>query len=222
MDLSSALAALRRSWILPVITVLAACAVAAVLHNNQKPSFETTATYLVAPSPTDPDIIENIKTLDATRSRTILTTLTEIMTSDTVITEAAAVAGVDPERYKVSAAALPEANGVTLRIVGPDPAATPALADAVAAASSVRFVVLYRIYEVSVLDPPLAPAEPAGRGLFELLALAATVGLVMGGSLALMRTPPGHRRRATVSRRIDAYGGNVTPLRERERIKRVG
>jgi len=55
-----------------------------------------------------------------------------------------------------------------------------------------------------------------------LLALAAVVGLVLGGALALVRTPPGHGRRRTVSSRIDAYGGNVTPLRDHDRIQRVG
>jgi uncharacterized protein involved in exopolysaccharide biosynthesis len=222
MDVTTALAALRRGWIFPLVGLLAAMAVTAAVQRNQAPSYETSGTYLVVPSPSDPNIIENIKTLDATRSRTILTTLTEIMTSDTVVSAAGAVAGVDPARYRVTAAALAEANGVTLRVTGPDPAATSAMANAVAAASAERFVALYRIYEVSVLDPPVSPAGPAGRGLFDLLALAGTLGLVVGGSLALMRATPRDRRRSTVSSRIEAYGGNVTPLRDHDRIQRVG
>lgn len=222
MDLSTALAALRRGWILVIVTVLAATGAAAIFHRNQPPVYEAIGTYLVVPSPTDPDIIENIKTLDSTRSRTILTTLTEIMMSDTVASEAGAVAGMDPTKYRIAASALAEANGVTLRVTGPDPMGASAMASAVAAASSDQFVALYRIYEVSALDPPVSPAAPAGRSLPELLALAAVVGVVLGGALALMRTPPGHRRPRTVSSRIDAYGGNVTPLRDHDRIKRVG
>ena len=222
MDLSTALAALRRGWIFPVVAMLAACGVAAAFHRNQAPSYEAAGTYLVVPSPSDPDIIENIKTMDSTRSRTILTTLTEIMTSDTVSAAAAAAVGVDPADYRVAAGALAEANGVTLRVTGPDAIATVAMANAVATSSAAQFVALYRIYEVSALDPPVSPAAPAGRGLSELLALAAVVGLILGGALALVRTPPGHGRRRTVSSRIDAYGGNVTPLRDHDRIQRVG
>lgn len=222
MDLRTALTALRRGWIFPVVGMLAAGTVTAGLQQTRQPSYATAGTYLVAPSPSDPDIIESIKTLDATRSRTLLTTLTEIMTSDTVVAEAAGIVAVDPEQYRVTAAALPEANGVTLRVTGPDAGSTSALAIAVATDAAQRFVALYRIYEVSVLDAPVSPAIPAGRGLIELLVLAGVVGLVVGGSLALLRTPDRGRRRPTVSRRIDAYGGNVTPLRDRDRIQRLG
>ena len=222
MDMNTALNALRRGWIFPFVGMLAAVAVTAGLQRTQDPSFTAAGTYLIVPSPSDPDIIENIKTLDATRSRTLLTTLTEIMTSDTVVGEAAAIVGIDPEQFKVTAAALPEANGVVLRVIGPEPVLTSALAEAVATAATQRFVALYRIYEVSVLDAPVSPAEPAGRGLIELLVLAAAVGLIAGGSLALLRNTDGPRSRSTVSRRIDAYGGNVTPLRDRDRIQRAG
>lgn len=221
MELSTAFASLRRGWPLLLAGLLAGVAVAAILHRTQDPVYASTGTYLVVPSSSDPDIVENVKTLDATRSRTILTTLTEIMTSDSVAAGAGASAGVDPARYEVTAAALPEANGVTLRVVGPDPVAVPTFATVLAGASAERFVALYRIYEVSVLDPPQSPADPAGKSLPDLLVLAGGAGFAAGAAAALVRGPD-RRRRPTMARRIDAYSGTVTPLRERDRIPRAG
>lgn len=223
MDLSTALAALRRGWAFVLVGILAAAAVATALHRTQAPTYASTGTYLVIPSATDPDIVENIKTLDSTRSRSLLTTLTEIMGSDTVYAAAAAAGGIDPTAaYTVVAAPLPEANGVTLQVTGPDPASAKVMADAIAVDAAQRFVDFYRIYAVSVLDPPIVPTAPSGPGLLALLILAGILGACAGGAAALLRNPDPSRRRSSVSRRIDAYAPNVTPLRDHDRFKRVG
>ena len=56
--------------------------------------------------------------------------------------------GWNPADYRAAAGVLAEANGVTLRVTGPDAIATAAMANAVAGSSAAQFVALYRIYEV--------------------------------------------------------------------------
>lgn len=222
MDLSFAFSSLRRGWIFLLIGLLAGVGTAVALDRIQKPTYAAEGTYLVVPSPSDPDIIENIKTLDSTRSRTILTTLTEIMQSESILAEAVAVIQLNDPAAKIAAAALPEANGVTLKAIASNPGDARLLAESIAALSANRFTDLYRIYEVTVLDAPATPTAPDGPGLFDLLAIGAVLGLGAGAGTALLRGPDRVGRRLTVSRRIDAYGTNVTPLAEHERYQRVG
>src|SRR3989304_1969517 len=97
MDLKAAVRSVLLGWYYPALGILIACGVAVFLHSREAPVYEADATYVVTPyaGPTESDTTESVKTLDATRSRSIMTTLTEIVISETARTEAAAVLGVE-------------------------------------------------------------------------------------------------------------------------------
>ena len=229
MDLKAAVRSLLLGWYYPALGVLVACGVAVFIHARETPVYDADATYVVTPyaGPTAGDTTESVKTLDATRSRTIMTTLTEIVVSDTARSDAATVLGLDPGAvggYTITAVVAPEANVIATTVRGPDPAMTVALSDAVGYAAIARFVDLYRIYDVVPLDTPVLPTMPSNRGLIELAIMASAFGILVGGGIALVRGLGfDDRRRTTMENRLEAYGGGtVTPLRERDRYQRVG
>lgn len=229
MDLKSTLRSLLLGWYYPVFAILIACGAAVFFHGRQLPVYEATATYVVTPytGPTEFDTTESVKTLDATRSRSVMTTLTEIIGSETSLSQAAATLGRDPATltaFTVEAIIAPEANVVETTVIGPDPALTVELSNALGSAATARFIDLYKIYDVVVLDPPVLPTAPSNRGLTELAIMASAFGLLIGGGIALLRglgLEP--RGRSTMETRLRVYGGGtVTPLRDRDRYKRAG
>ncbi|OFW63360.1 MAG: hypothetical protein A2135_01690 [Actinobacteria bacterium RBG_16_67_15] len=229
MDLKATVRSLLLGWYYPVLGILVACGAAVFLHARELPIYQTDATYVVTPytGPTEFDTTESVKTLDATRSRSIMTTLTEIIGSETSRSEAAAALGLDPaslDRYAVDAIVAPEANVVATTVSGPDPALTVDLSNAIGTAAIARFIDLYKIYDVVPLDPPVLPTVPSNRGLVALAVMASAFGLLVGGGIALIRGLGFEdRRRSTMQTRLDAYGGaTVTPLRGRDRYQRAG
>ena len=226
IDLKGALRSVLLGWYYPALGLLVALGVAAAIHTQSTPVYEAEATYIVFPySPNaTTDVTESVKTLDSTRSRSIMTTLTEIVESDAAAHDAAAALGIDPlllEEYAVRGVVLPEANVIATTVRGPDAALAVQLSSAIGDAAIARFVGLYRIYDASVLDGPTLPTSPSNRGLLELGGMAAILGLLVGGIVAVLRDPEPGRRRSTVHSRLGAYG-NVTPIKEHDRYKRVG
>lgn len=228
MDLKAAVRSLLLGWYYPALAILVASGVAGFLHSREVPMYEAGATYVVTPytGPTEGDTTESVKTLDATRSRSIMTTLTEIVSSDTARRDAATFLGLDPttlDAYAVTAVVAPEANVIATTVIGPDPDLTVAMSNAIGTAAITRFVGLYKIYDVVPLDPPVTPTSPSNRGLAELAIMASAFGVLVGGAIALIRGLGFEEHRPTMERRLDAYGGGtVTPLREHDRFKRVG
>jgi uncharacterized protein involved in exopolysaccharide biosynthesis len=226
MDLRGALRSIALGWYFPALGVLIALGAATFIHTQATPVYEARATYVVFPysAPDDVDVAESVKTLDSTRSRSIMTTLVEIVESHSVRTDAAAATGLDPatlEEYEVIGVVLPEANLIASTVRGPDPVVAVQFSEAVGEAAIARFVAFYRIYDAEVLDAAPLPTTPSNRGLIELGGMATILGLLVGSAFALLRDPEPGRRRSTMHGRLGAYG-NVTEIREHDRYQRVG
>lgn len=226
MTFKSTLLALRTGWQFLAIGLLVALAAAFALHRSAEPVYEASATYVVSPGlGVDAyDVAEGVKTLDSSRSRSIMTTLTEITMSDTVRDEAVAGLGLDPAvaaSYSVLSVVLPEANVIQTTVSGPDPDVAAALTARIGDVGGLRFVALYQIYDVVVLDPAAVPTTPSNPGLPTLIVLTSALGLAAGAAAALIRFAAGGERR-TVGSRLKAYDPTVTPIEEHSRFKRVG
>ena len=116
---------------------------------------------------------------------------------------------------------VPEANVIQTTVAGPDPEVAAALAAQVGDIGGVRFVALYQIYDVVVLDPPAVPTAPTNPGLPTLIVLTSVLGLAVGAGAAMLRFAWGGNRR-TVGSRLEAYDPTVTPIEEHSRFQRVG
>ncbi len=219
MDTTTAFRALRAYWYLVVIGALIAAGIAVYMNGSAPLRYEASGTYVVSPRANDTTgINDTIRTIDDARTRAIVGTYVEILSSTTVARDAAASLGLDPavlDNYEIRAVALPEANIAELTLTGPDPLLVPELVDAVGTIGGQRFVGLYGIYDTIALDAPAVPDEPINRSPLLVGLLGAAAGVLAGAALALAIGAPRERRRREVMVRIDAYGdpgASVTPL----------
>lgn len=227
MDLKTTLSALRNGWHLLLIGALMAAAAAITLDRTAAPFYEASASYVLSPrADIDPsDVAQGVSTIDSSRSRSIMTTLTEIVASDAVETEALATLGLDPglaDSYSVESIIVPEANVIETLVTGPDPEIVATLASTIGEIGGSRFVELYQIYDVRVLDAATTPSEPANPDLGQTLVIAVAIGLIVGTGAAVLRSAWLARPGSTMGSRLKAYSTKVTPIEKHDRFKRVG
>ncbi|HSG79787.1 MAG TPA: hypothetical protein VLD62_09425 [Acidimicrobiia bacterium] len=221
MDVQAAFDSLKRGWHYVVLAALGAAVAGYLLAWAQPPTYETTASYIVSPTRSNPDAAaEAVRTLDDARSRAILTTFAEVLGSATTTAEAAASVGLGEdllEKYAFRTVVVPEANIADLTVTGPDASMTVALAGAIGETGAQRFVDLYEIYDIGLLDPAAAPTAPSNRGSIETSIVAAALGILVGAVVALAVNAPRIRKGREMRRRIATYGeagATVTPLNE--------
>ena len=211
MDSSSALRAIGKGWYFLVVGAVAGAVAAVMLTASQAPQYEASTTYIVSPRMDgSTDAAESVRTLDGDRARAIVSTLVEVMTSATVQQEAATTIGMGADtlaEYTVSAVVLPEAYVAELRVLGPEPQNGVLLSAAIGNLAAERFVALYQIYDVGLLDPADLPLAPANRGLVETAVMAAALGLFAGALVALISGAPRIRRNRQMQNRLSSYGG---------------
>jgi uncharacterized protein involved in exopolysaccharide biosynthesis len=222
MDTSTALRAILKGWYFVALGALAAIAIAVYLEATALPVYESSATYIISPTLDDPtvDVGDSVNTLDDARSRAIVATYAEILSSDAVHIEAVTSLGLDTGAladYEFKAAILPEANVVELTVVGPSPQITVLLSAAVGGIGSERFVALYQIYDVGLLDPAVAPTTPSNPTLVQTIVMAGGLGVLAGAAVALLFGAPRVRRANRMRSRLSAYTDPaVTPLHRPE------
>ncbi len=229
MDVQAAFESLRRGWHFVVIGAVAA-GLAGLLFSAAQPAvYESTASYIISPTQANPDSAgEAIRTLDDARSRAIMTTYVEVLTSGTTVRDAFVSIGLTAdaaEDYEVTAVVAPEANVAELTIRGADERLVAVVSGAVGQVGSQRFVDLYEFYDVALLDPAENPGSAAGRSPIITAAAAAMLGVLAGAVVALLVAAPRIRRSRNMRRRISSYGdagASVTPINdEGERFLRV-
>ena len=215
MEPSVALRAIRQAWYIVVLAVLGAIATAVLLTMMAPLAYSTSSTYVVSPGTGDTfEVAEAVRTLDTTRGRAIVATYVEILSSDAVQAAAAGELGADPSllrEFQIVAVILPEANVVSVTVTGPNPNTAVFVSEAAGAAAARRFVDLYPIYSVSVLDAPIVPTSPMNRDLSRTIVLAAALGMAVGGLVALAVGLPRVRRSRMMSQRLSSYADNEMP-----------
>jgi receptor protein-tyrosine kinase len=227
VNTSETLTALRTGWYLLLIGVLVSAALAVVADGTATPVYEASASYVVSPGSDIAldDVAQGVNTLEASRSRSIMTTLTQITDSDLVVGEAFAALGLDPalrDTYEVKSLVVPEANVMETAVTGPDPEVAAALASTIGELGGSRFVALYQIYDIQVLDAATVPTDTANTGLKKILVVAIFIGLVIGAGVALLRAAWMQRSDRTMRTRLGAYDRPATPIESHGRFKRVG
>jgi len=227
VNLKTTLTALRTGWHLLVIGTVIAAMAAVALNRTATLVYEATASYVVSPGAdvADDDVARGVDTLDSSRSRSIMATLTQIAASDAVLTDAFSALNVDPElsgSYTVKSIVVPEANVMETIVTGPSPQLAAALASTIGEIGGARFVDLYRIYDVQVLDDATIPTAPSNTGLSQMLVVAVALGLMAGAGAALLRSAWSERSKQTMRSRLGAYDPAVTSIEEHNRFQRAG
>ena len=227
MNANETLKALRSGWYLLLVSALIAVAVVTFLDRTASPVYEASASYVVSPGSEIAldDVAQGVNTLEASRSRSLMTTLTQITDSDATVIEAITTLGLDPglaDIYTVESLVVPEANVMETAVSGPNPEIAAALASQIGELGTARFVTLYQIYDVEVLDAATIPIAPSNPSFGKMLIIATFLGLVVGAGAALLRAAWHHRADRTMNRRLGAYDRNVTPIGDHDRFKRVG
>lgn len=229
MDGSTALRALRSTWWIVILAVVAGAGAAFLLGSRQELRYESVSSFVVSPrqGDTPADVTESVRTLDPARARALVSTYVEMLTSNAVQDEAAAALGLGPfpAGYRVEAVVAPEAYVAELQVTGPAAADAAVLSGAIGVAASARFVGLYQIYDIVLLDPASVPIDPVNRGPIETAILGGALGLVAGLGIALLAGAPRVRRGRRMQQRLSAYGtpdATVTLFPAERRVSRTG
>ncbi len=182
---------LQRSWWIVALTALVAVAVALLVSYGTTPVYESTSRYIVSPNPAylqgDNSIINS---LDQLTKLTVITTYAEVMNSPRMYAETLAIQKIDAASlagYTYSAIVLPDTSIIEFTVRGTNPATVVQL-NAAMGQHVVEYVEgMYKIYDITLLDPATAPAAPISPKPAQDSAVALVVGIALGAALALLR-----------------------------------
>jgi uncharacterized protein involved in exopolysaccharide biosynthesis len=178
---------LRRGWWLVALTVVMALGAARVLTARQPRLYRATASIVVAPDPSIPEITEVLRTVEALERRSVLATFAELSRSPRVQAAASTQLEWDALRasqYAISATVLPYANILRVSAEGPDAADVAAIAEAVAVATGAEAQRLYPPFRVELLAQATPPQRATLPDPLRNFVVAGVLGLIGGMALA--------------------------------------
>jgi diguanylate cyclase (GGDEF)-like protein len=190
MEIKMYLQMLQRGWWLVVLCTLTALIVSLTLSYMSTPIYVATARYVVSPDAAlsvGTDVINSISTLD---KRSIVTTYSAVLNSDTIYTQALVDLKLDPVQvggYLRSAVVLPESNVLEISVEGSNPDLTMMLANNIGKQAMSYIDGLNQGFNIRVLDPAQIPTDPISPQPVRDASLALVFGLVLGTSLAIIR-----------------------------------
>ena len=191
MEIKMYLRMLQRGWWLMLLCVFTATAASLILSYVTQPTYVSTARYVVSPDAALGEgsdvIINSINTLD---KRSIATTYSAVLNSDTIFSQAIVDLKLDPiqvEEYIRSAVVLPESNVLEVTVEGANPQLTMMLANSIGKQAIAYIDGLNQGFNIRVLDPAQIPTDPIRPQPVRDASLAVVFGLVLGASLAIVR-----------------------------------
>ena len=190
MELKLYLQILRSNWWIILLTTLIAAGIALAGAVFLTPSFQTSARFVISPSMTadikQDEIVDRLAALD---KRSIVTTYSEVLSSDRIFTEAVEALNLDPASsaaYSRSTVVLPETNILELTVTGPNPEMTAEIANQIGREGIQYVQRLYTVYEIRFLDSAPIPQKPYRPQPARDISLAAGLGLIVGSLLAIV------------------------------------
>ena len=189
MEIKMYLRMLQRGWWLVVLCPLVTMAVALAFDYMSKPTYASTARYVVSPDAAigASDVLDSINILD---KRSIVTTYAAVLNSDTIFTQSIVDLKLDPvqvEGYLRSAVVLPETNVLEVTVEGSDPQLTMIVANSIGKQAISYIDGLNQGFNIRVLDPAQMSTTPISPDPVRDVSLAIVFGVVLGVSLAIVR-----------------------------------
>jgi len=181
---------LQRNWWLILLTAMVALIVSLLLSYAAIPQYQSTARFVISPSPSltsGGDVVRSLDTLDR---RSVGATYAEIMNSTRVFDDASKFIKIDPsvlsKNYKIQAVVLPDSSVLELSVFGPDSGIAADLANSVGY-QTINFTrSLNLVYDLNFLDTavptndPISPV-PVRDGLVSMV-----LGIAVGAILAIL------------------------------------
>ena len=185
MDLIRLLASIRRHRLLIAALSIAFALAAVVLAAMQRPSYEATSRIVLGPAEEIVDANDRIQIGQVLNHPVMAANLSEIITSDRVISDAQREIGVDDEQIEqvdVSATTAPESNVIEVDVAGPDRDLVVDLIEPMTAHGVALFEEIYPVFRAEVIDPTPSPevSEPPGA------IISAMIGLIVGFVISVL------------------------------------
>jgi capsular polysaccharide biosynthesis protein len=184
------LRAVVNGWWIVVLTGLVAIAAAVTATILSPDRYLAATTVVVAPDPILEEPNDIVRAFESLVSAGVVSNYAEILLSDSAQRTAAAELALgeeERERYDIDAAVLPESTVIEVIVRGPDAAIAASLANTLAALGAERFESLYRLYEIQTLQEALPPEGRDAPRPVRDVGLAAVLGVLLGGGLAILR-----------------------------------
>lgn len=163
--------------------------------SNQTPVYRSTASFIVGPSigSEEPlDFGDVVYGIDALSRRNTVATYAEVFGSNRVFDQAAESLNIPGElksEYIHNAVVLPETSIIRVTAEGPDPIMTTELVTVMSNQATMIMQTLYSAYEITELDIAKAPELPLRPNPIQDAILAGVIGLLLGITIAIIRTP---------------------------------
>jgi capsular polysaccharide biosynthesis protein len=173
----------RRYLWLPAILVLVGIGTAAILTARQTPVYRASATMILAPSSLIEATADFLRSLDTLEQRSVIATLAEIPAAPSTLGGAAeqlrrSLSSLAP--YRIIGSVMPYTNIIRIDVEGPDPAEAAALANTIAAVTTLEARDLYRIFSLRELARAVPPARAVSPDPWRNYWVGAIIGLFLG------------------------------------------
>jgi diguanylate cyclase (GGDEF)-like protein len=207
MEIKLYLKMLQRRWWIVLLTVLVALNVALISAYLTKPTYQASVRFSVSPSASE--MIDGqaiLNSMDVLDKPTVAQTYAEFLNSERIYRETLVSMNLnlaDMDDYTRSSVVIPSSNILELTVTGPNPDIVSKLANNVGQKAIQNVKALYRVYDITILDPAQVPTIPISPQPLRDGALAVLLGSVIGVALAItseqVRVPlEAYRQRASM------------------------
>lgn len=190
MELRGYLRVLQDKWWVMLTAFLSTILATGVFTFTQTPTYQATATYVVAPTGGYDTVEGMVDVLDAmSRRAEIAGTYVKVTASREISRQAADELGLSKAQrdgLSVESRLVQDTNVIEITVEGSNPQLVRVFANAVGANAGSYVQQLYEPYGLTMLDPALPPTSPVRPRTTMNLALGAAVGLALGVGLALL------------------------------------
>jgi len=190
MEMKTYLRVLVRKWWIVVPAFLITFVSTMVFTFAQAPTYQATATFIVAPSGSAGDVRTFVSYLDTlSRQVEIANTYTQLAISRQVrdeVVEALGLSTLQNKSLAVESKMRAGTNVMDIRVEGNDPVLVADFANKIGEHTVGFSAELYEAYQLIPLDPALPPQIPISPNTKLNLALGAVLGLALGGGLAFL------------------------------------
>jgi capsular polysaccharide biosynthesis protein len=181
---------LIEKWWLIILTMAVTLGVVSLLTITQKPTYQTSVTYILRPNISDEDARDLLSGLDVlSRREEIANTYAEVAISRFIKNKAVDILGLSSEEKEdltVSSRLLAGTNVLEITITGTNPTMVRDFANTVGEETVNYVQELYETYQLAHLDPAELPVSPIKPSEVINLSFGLFFGIVLGMGLAFL------------------------------------